>query len=99
MLAVTDTGLRRLVEAHNVDREIVCDSIEGNVLFDYDSLSMSDGIDSLCDSGACRGQAEFFGLFLHAKSGTESHQVSPRPRSTPQPARESVGQVGDSLRA
>jgi len=56
MLAVPDTGLRRSVEAHNVNREIVCDWIEGSVLFDDDSLSISDIVDSLCDNGVYADQ-------------------------------------------
>ena len=56
MLAVPDTGLRRSIGTHNVDREIVCDWIEGSILFGNDSLSISDIVDSLCDNGVYADQ-------------------------------------------
>ncbi len=49
MLALPDHGLQRSVKTHNVDREIVCDWIEGSVLFVDNDLSQSDVIDALLD--------------------------------------------------
>lgn len=49
MLQLPEIGLSRSIKTHNVDVDILCDWIEGNVLFIDDELSKVDIIDALCD--------------------------------------------------
>ena len=51
MLAVPDNGMRRSINRHNIKLEILCDWIEGNILFDEnaDEFSVMDVVDVLVE--------------------------------------------------
>lgn len=49
MLAIPGKGMSWSVDAHNVLLDVLCDWIEGSILFDDEELSASDVVDTLCD--------------------------------------------------
>lgn len=58
MLAFPDNGLRWPIDRHNSNLEILCDWIEGNILFDEDEdrLSVADIVDILIEENICEEQ-------------------------------------------
>jgi hypothetical protein len=49
MLRIPTKGISRSVRKHNIELDILCDWIEGSILFDEDELSFSDIVDILCE--------------------------------------------------
>ena len=49
MLALPIKGISRSVEKHNIDLSIMCDWIEGSVLFEDDELSQIEIADTLME--------------------------------------------------
>jgi hypothetical protein len=56
MLAIPNEGMNRSVNAHNIDRDILCDWIEANVVLQESRLSKSDVVDALTDNGVYENQ-------------------------------------------
>jgi len=50
VLRLPTVGMRRSVEKHNIDLNAVCDWIEGNVLFESETISIEDVVDQLIDN-------------------------------------------------
>jgi len=51
MLALPTKGISRSINVHNVDLDVLCDWIEGSVLFVEDELSQTDIVDALIGEG------------------------------------------------
>ena len=58
MLTLPTSGIARSVDVHNVHLEVLCDWIEGSVLFDDQQVSGSEVVDVLCE-GAIYVDQEF----------------------------------------
>lgn len=50
MIRLPDEGMRRSINAHNVNEEALCDWIEGNILFAGEELSITDVSDILIEN-------------------------------------------------
>jgi hypothetical protein len=50
MLQLPRSAMRKSVEKHNVNPDILCDWIEGNILFDLEEMSRSDVVDVLTEN-------------------------------------------------
>ena len=64
MLAMPTMGFGRSVNEHNVELDILCDWIEGSVLFSTNPLSQPEVVDVLCEN------------FIYAKQDMASQRVS-----------------------
>lgn len=49
MLKIPTKGISRSVTTHNVDLDVLCDWIEGSIIFAEDGLSSTDIVDALCE--------------------------------------------------
>lgn len=47
MLRIPTVGMRRSIEKHNIDLNAICDWIEGNVLFESETVSIEDAEDAV----------------------------------------------------
>ncbi len=50
-LRLPTVGMRRSIQHHNIDLNAVCDWIEGNALFEGETISIEDAVDQLVDNG------------------------------------------------
>ena len=56
MIDIPEMGFNYSVGQHNVQLDVFCDWIEGNLLFSYEELSHSDIIDVLCENNIYKEQ-------------------------------------------
>ena len=56
MLTLPTKGMARSIGAHNVRLEALCDWIEGNVLFEQETLTGADIVDLLLEQDLYRSQ-------------------------------------------
>lgn len=73
MLLLPDTGIARSTKKHNVKSDILCDWIEGSILFDdnEDELSITDVVDVLIDENICNNQDFAKDIVMNAWSELE----------------------------